>query len=165
MTAEALNSSGLKPNSKTIARDLLAGLIAAIAAIPDGMASAVLAGVNPVFGLYNLLYCLIGASRCWFLMAVSSMPALLILKRKHQALMMCRARWWCWELGSTALRVFQGYAQALQQGNGRLLLADVNDALCEQLERRGLMAAFSPENILLQNPLLVATSQEKTVDL
>jgi len=48
MTAEALNSSGLKPNSKTIARDLLAGLIAAIAAIPDGMASAVLAGVNPL---------------------------------------------------------------------------------------------------------------------
>ena len=55
MTAEAVKSSALKPNSKTIGRDLLAGLIAAIAAIPDGMASAVLAGVNPVLGLYNLM--------------------------------------------------------------------------------------------------------------
>lgn len=36
-------------------RDILAGLIAAIAAIPDGMASATLAGVNPVYGLYNLM--------------------------------------------------------------------------------------------------------------
>ena len=47
--------SGLKINRKTIGRDTLAGLTAAIAAIPDGMASAVLAGVNPVFGLYNLI--------------------------------------------------------------------------------------------------------------
>ena len=42
-------------NRKTIGRDTLAGLTAAIAAIPDGMASAVLAGVNPVYGLYNLI--------------------------------------------------------------------------------------------------------------
>ena len=40
--------SGLKINRKTIGKDTLAGLIAAIAAIPDGMASAVLAGVNPM---------------------------------------------------------------------------------------------------------------------
>jgi len=49
----ALNS--LKINRATITRDLLAGLIAAIGAIPDGMASATLAGVNPVYGLYNLM--------------------------------------------------------------------------------------------------------------
>ena len=55
MAAEAIDSRGLKPSSKTIGRDVLAGLIAAIAAIPDGMASAVLAGVNPVYGLYNLM--------------------------------------------------------------------------------------------------------------
>jgi MFS superfamily sulfate permease-like transporter len=47
--------SGLKINRQTIGRDTLAGLTAAIDAIPDGMASAVLAGVNPVFGLYNLI--------------------------------------------------------------------------------------------------------------
>ncbi len=45
----------LKFNRQTVGKDLLAGLTAAIAAIPDGMASAVLAGVNPVYGLYNLM--------------------------------------------------------------------------------------------------------------
>jgi MFS superfamily sulfate permease-like transporter len=38
----------LKLDSNTLGRDVIAGLTAAIAAIPDGMASAVLAGVNPV---------------------------------------------------------------------------------------------------------------------
>lgn len=46
---------GLKLDGNTLGRDVIAGLTAAIAAIPDGMASAVLAGVNPVYGLYNLI--------------------------------------------------------------------------------------------------------------
>jgi SulP family sulfate permease len=45
----------LKVDRNTIGSDVLAGLTAAIAAIPDGMASAVLAGVNPIYGLYNLM--------------------------------------------------------------------------------------------------------------
>ena len=45
----------LKINRKTFGKDIIAGLTAAIAGIPDGMASATLAGVNPVFGLYNLM--------------------------------------------------------------------------------------------------------------
>ena len=49
------NLISLKIHRSTIGRDLLAGATAAIAAIPDGMASAVLAGVNPVYGLYNLM--------------------------------------------------------------------------------------------------------------
>jgi SulP family sulfate permease len=36
-------------------RDAMAGLTAGIANIPDGMASGVLAGVNPVYGLYTLM--------------------------------------------------------------------------------------------------------------
>ena len=47
--------SSLKINRKTFGKDILAGLTAAIAGIPDGMASATLAGVNPVYGLYNLM--------------------------------------------------------------------------------------------------------------
>ncbi|UCC52875.1 MAG: SulP family inorganic anion transporter, partial [Anaerolineaceae bacterium] len=47
--------STLKINRHTVGKDILAGLTAAIAAIPDGMASATLAGVNPVYGLYNLM--------------------------------------------------------------------------------------------------------------
>lgn len=45
----------LKINRKTISKDIIAGLTAAIAAIPDGMATASLAGVSPIYGLYNLM--------------------------------------------------------------------------------------------------------------
>jgi SulP family sulfate permease len=45
----------LKIDRKTFGKDIIAGLTAAIAGIPDGMASATLAGVSPVYGLYNLM--------------------------------------------------------------------------------------------------------------
>ncbi len=45
----------LKINRRTIGKDIIAGLTASIGGIPDGMASATLAGVNPVYGLYNLM--------------------------------------------------------------------------------------------------------------
>jgi len=35
--------------------DLIAGVISGIANIPDAMASAILAGTNPIFGLYGLM--------------------------------------------------------------------------------------------------------------
>jgi len=44
--------SNLKPTSANLRSDFVAGLIGAVAGIPDAMASAVLAGVNPVHGLY-----------------------------------------------------------------------------------------------------------------
>lgn len=40
---------------KRMGRDLTAGLTTALVAIPDGLASAVLAGLNPVHGLYALM--------------------------------------------------------------------------------------------------------------
>jgi SulP family sulfate permease len=42
----------VRPDGKSLRADLVAGLPGAIASVPDGMASAVLAGVNPVQGLY-----------------------------------------------------------------------------------------------------------------
>jgi SulP family sulfate permease len=39
----------------TLSADLLAGLTAAIPSIPDAMASGVLAGVSPLYGLYGLM--------------------------------------------------------------------------------------------------------------
>ena len=45
----------LRINRKTISTDITAGLTAAVAAIPDGMATASLAGVSPIYGLYNLM--------------------------------------------------------------------------------------------------------------
>ena len=40
------------PQRRHLRSDLTAGLTGAIASVPDGMAASVLAGVNPVYGLY-----------------------------------------------------------------------------------------------------------------
>ncbi|WP_244927970.1 SulP family inorganic anion transporter [Nocardioides sp. W7] len=40
------------PERRYVGKDALAGLPGAISSVPDGMASAVLVGVNPVYGLY-----------------------------------------------------------------------------------------------------------------
>jgi SulP family sulfate permease len=42
----------LAPERNTLRKDLVAGLPRAIGSVPDGMAASVLAGVNPVHGLY-----------------------------------------------------------------------------------------------------------------
>jgi SulP family sulfate permease len=42
----------LRPERRALRRDAVAGVPGAIASVPDGMASAVLVGVNPVYGLY-----------------------------------------------------------------------------------------------------------------
>ena len=43
---------GVRPRRADLRADAVAGLPGAIGSVPDGMASAVLAGVNPVYGLY-----------------------------------------------------------------------------------------------------------------
>lgn len=43
------------PSLKTLKADLSAGLTTALVAIPDGIASAILAGLNPIHGLYALM--------------------------------------------------------------------------------------------------------------
>ena len=40
----------LKPERRYLAKDLIAGLPGAVSSVPDGMASAVLVGINPVHG-------------------------------------------------------------------------------------------------------------------
>lgn len=42
----------LRTDRETLRKDAVAGVPGAIASVPDGMASAVLVGVNPVYGLY-----------------------------------------------------------------------------------------------------------------
>jgi sulfate permease, SulP family len=48
------------PEPGTLRSDLIAGVPGAISSVPDGMASSVLAGVNPVHGLYASLFGPIG---------------------------------------------------------------------------------------------------------
>lgn len=47
---------------KTIGKDLTAGLVLGVESVPDGLASGVLAGVNPLAGLYGYLYGMVGAA-------------------------------------------------------------------------------------------------------
>ena len=42
----------IRPRRRDLRADGLAGLTGAVASVPDGMAASVLAGVNPVYGLY-----------------------------------------------------------------------------------------------------------------
>src|SRR6476620_9127167 len=44
--------SGIRPRREDVRADVLAGLPGAISSVPDGMATALLAGVNPAYGLY-----------------------------------------------------------------------------------------------------------------
>ena len=47
---------GVAPERGTLVKDLIAGLPGAIGSVPDGMAASVLAGVNPVHGLYASIF-------------------------------------------------------------------------------------------------------------
>jgi SulP family sulfate permease len=49
-------------NLRTLRSDVLAALINAVVSVPDGLASAALAGVNPVYGLYTSIAAPIGGS-------------------------------------------------------------------------------------------------------
>jgi SulP family sulfate permease len=55
------NAARALPTGATLRRDGAAGLTVAVASVPDGMAGGVLAGVNPVYGLYaNILGPVVG---------------------------------------------------------------------------------------------------------
>ncbi|WP_240665872.1 SulP family inorganic anion transporter [Agromyces sp. LHK192] len=47
---------------KTLGRDAVAGTVLGIESVPDGLASGVLAGVNPIAGLYAYLFGMLGAA-------------------------------------------------------------------------------------------------------
>lgn len=47
---------------KTIGKDIRAGLVLGVESVPDGLASGLLAGVNPLAGLYGYLFGMVGAA-------------------------------------------------------------------------------------------------------
>jgi SulP family sulfate permease len=57
---------GVNPRSwfsrKTLRKDAVAGLILGVEAVPDGLAAGLLAGVNPLAGLYAYLFGMLGAA-------------------------------------------------------------------------------------------------------
>ncbi|HEX5416407.1 MAG TPA: SulP family inorganic anion transporter [Chloroflexota bacterium] len=52
MSSEKRRGVGQIPDRAALLRDAVAGLNGALNSVPDGLASGVLAGVNPVYGLY-----------------------------------------------------------------------------------------------------------------
>ena len=50
-----LNVNGLRVPRKTLINDLLAGFVMSIIQVPGAVGNGVLAGVNPVFGLYSMI--------------------------------------------------------------------------------------------------------------
>lgn len=47
---------------KTIGKDVVAGVVLGVESVPDGLASGLLAGVNPLAGLYGYLFGMVGAA-------------------------------------------------------------------------------------------------------
>ena len=47
---------------KTIGKDAVPGLVLGIEAVPDGLAAGLLAGINPLAGLYAYLFGMVGAA-------------------------------------------------------------------------------------------------------
>src|SRR5436853_5001826 len=47
------DTTSVESRGSTLRKDVLAGLINAVVSVPDGLASAALAGVNPIYGLYT----------------------------------------------------------------------------------------------------------------
>ena len=50
--AVANRFAGRLPSQSTLRDDGIAGLNSAVSSVPDGMASGILVGVNPIYGLY-----------------------------------------------------------------------------------------------------------------
>ena len=53
--ADELTTTGLRVPRKILIGDIISGLIMAIVTIPGAIANGVLAGVNPVYGLYTIM--------------------------------------------------------------------------------------------------------------
>jgi SulP family sulfate permease len=47
--------TGLKVPRKTFANDLVSGLVMSVVTVPGALANGLLAGVNPVYGVYSVI--------------------------------------------------------------------------------------------------------------
>ncbi|GAA2149033.1 SulP family sulfate permease [Humibacillus xanthopallidus] len=62
MEERARASARRRPDRKRLRHDATAGLVLGIESVPDGLASGLLAGVNPLAGLYAYLFGMVGAA-------------------------------------------------------------------------------------------------------
>jgi SulP family sulfate permease len=63
-------------------------------------------------------------------------------------------------VGSTFLNVLRRYAETLRDNEGQLMLADVSDAVHDQLRKTGMLDFIGADNVLPAQPLLLASLRE-----
>jgi MFS superfamily sulfate permease-like transporter len=134
--------NSIKINRSTIGKDALAGLTAAIAAIPDGIATAFLVPRDNLF---------FAAARDF--------------EEKHQLLMMhqcaveiinLRGRL---QVGRTFMGVPERDSQALQANGGILYLVNVSDPIYRQLQKNGTLQVLGADSILPTSGLYLGSLQ------
>jgi SulP family sulfate permease len=50
-----MSATGLRVPRKTVINDMVAGVIMSVATVPGALANGLLAGVNPVYGVYSVI--------------------------------------------------------------------------------------------------------------
>ena len=154
--------STLKINRKTFPKDIIAGLTAAIAAIPDGMATASLAGVSPIYGLYNLMAGTPIAALFFAAAMDFEVEAPKVGGAKHPGVVVIlRGRH---NLGSTAIAVFERYAKVIHDNGGMLFLAEVSASVRAQLEKTGAIDVIGADIVLPAGDLMFASLQQVKCD-
>jgi len=115
---------------KTLKADLSAGLATALVAIPDGIAAAILAGLNPIHGLYALM------------IGTPIAPAPRAARGKHPG-----------------DGVIDQYAHTLQRGGATLMLAEVSPPLHAQLVKTGTVEVCGAERVFIEQADVFASTR------
>ena len=133
---------------------MIAGLPGAIASVPDGMASAVLVGVNPFYGrlVEHAAPEALPSDRVTVLDVYGSLPyagARTLQARlpgvgtAHRAVVVLRLRGHT-SLGATFNRVIGDYSRRLAATGGRLYLSGLSPNVIEQLRETGALNVSGP---------------------
>lgn len=159
-----MDSLKLKPAD--FRSDFVAGLTAAIASIPDAMASAVMAGINPVQGLYayivgtpiaalttSSVFMAVTTTSAMALATGSALAEVPAADQATRAVVILSLRPHH-DVGSTLLGVLTRYARLLPQNGGQLMLAGVGENVLQQMERTEMFDVIGAENVFPATPRL-----------
>ena len=134
--------NSIKINRSTIGKDALAGLTAAIAAIPDSMATAFLVPRDNLF---------FAAARDFEEEAPAPDDA-----QRAVVIIDLRGRL---QVGSTFMGVLERYSLALQANGGKLFLVNVSDPIDRQLQKTGTLQVLGSDSIIHTGGLYLGSLQ------
>ena len=118
---------------RTMREELGAGLVLGLESVPDGLAARLLAGLNPVAGLYGYL---VGTAVGTLATSSVFMGAVVVLRLRGKQ-----------DLGSTFIRVLTRYAQALNGVDSHLVLAGIDQRALRQLVNTGALEVIGEANV------------------